>query len=54
MFNCHRCPIGHSDRPDSRFRQSTMALWGEAKLHPAPLSRAAVEKIAVETVVLRK
>jgi penicillin amidase len=48
------CPIGHSDRPDSRFRQSTMALWGEAKLHPAPLSRAAVEKIAVETVALAK
>ena len=48
------CPIGHSDHSDSRFRQSTMVLWGEAKLHPAPLSRAAVEKIAVETVVLRK
>ena len=48
------CPIGHSDRPDSRFCQSTMALWGEAKLHPAPLSRAAVEKIAVETVVLTR
>lgn len=46
------CPIGHSDRPDSRFRQSTMALWGEAKLHPAPLSRAAVEKIAVERKVV--
>lgn len=39
------CPIGHSDRPDSRFRTSTMELWGQAKLHPAPLSRAAVERI---------
>lgn len=46
------CPIGHSDRPDGRFRQGTLALWGESKLHPAPLSRAAVEKIAVERTVL--
>jgi hypothetical protein len=42
------CPIGHSDRPDSPYRTSTMALWGQAKLHPAPLSREAIEKIATE------
>jgi acyl-homoserine lactone acylase PvdQ len=46
------CPIGHSDRPDSRYRTSTMELWGSAKLHPAPLSREAVERIAVERVKL--
>ena len=46
------CPIGHSDRPDSRYRTSTMALWGQAKLHPAPLSREAVEKIAAERIQL--
>lgn len=40
------CPIGHSDRPDSPWRTSTLDLWGEGSLHPAPLSRAAVEKIA--------
>ena len=40
------CPIGHSDRPDSLYRTSTMGLWGEARLHPAPLSRTAVDKIA--------
>lgn len=40
------CPIGHSDRPDSPWRKSTLTLWGEARLHPAPLGRAAVEKIA--------
>jgi hypothetical protein len=40
------CPIGHSDRPDSPYRTSTMGLWGEARLHAAPLSRAAVERIA--------
>lgn len=48
------CPVGHSDRPDSRWRTTTMNLWGEAKLHAAPLSRAAVEKIAVERRVLSK
>jgi hypothetical protein len=26
------CPIGHSDRPDSRYRTSTMDLWAGAKL----------------------
>ena len=40
------CPIGHSDRPDSPYRTSTMESWGAARLHPAPLSRAAVERIA--------
>jgi len=48
------CPIGHSDRPDSPFRKSTLSLWGEAGLHPAPLSRAAVEKIAAERLLLAK
>jgi acyl-homoserine lactone acylase PvdQ len=48
------CPIGHSDRPDSSFRTSTMNLWGEAKLHAAPLSRSAVEKIADSTLTLAK
>lgn len=46
------CPVGHSDRPDSRYRASTMALWGQAKLHPAPISREAVEKIATERIQL--
>jgi penicillin amidase len=40
------CPVGHSDRPDSPYRTSTIALWEKAELHPAPLSRSAVEKIA--------
>jgi penicillin amidase len=46
------CPIGHSDRPDGRYRTSTMELWGKAKLHPAPLSRTAVERIMVERAKL--
>ncbi len=48
------CPIGHSDRPDSPLRTSTMKLWGEGKLHPAPLSRAAVGRIARTHTVLAK
>jgi len=48
------CPIGHIDRPDSPFRNSTLPLWGEAGLHPAPLSRAAVEKIAEERLLIAK
>ncbi len=48
------CPIGHSDRPDSPYRTNTMRLWGEAKLHAAPLSRRAVEKITVQTVSLAR
>lgn len=39
------CPIGHSDRLDSPARTSTMDLWGKSQLHPAPLSRSAVEKL---------
>jgi acyl-homoserine lactone acylase PvdQ len=48
------CPIGHSDRPDSRYRTSTMDLWSDAKLHAAPLSREAVGKIATERTLLAK
>jgi penicillin G amidase len=46
------CPIGHSDRPESRYRTNTLALWAAGKLHPAPLSRQAVEKIAAEHKLL--
>jgi len=42
------CPVGHSDRPASSYRTSTMELWGAAELHPAPLSRKAVERITAE------
>ena len=48
------CPIGHSDRADSPYRTSTMSLWGDAKLHPAPLSRTAVDKITAERSLLSK
>jgi len=47
-------PVGHSDRADSPYRTSTMKLWETGKLHPAPVSRAAVDKIADKAVVLAR
>ena len=38
-------PPGQSEKPQSPLRFSTWKLWKEAKLHPAPLSRAEVNKI---------
>jgi acyl-homoserine lactone acylase PvdQ len=46
------CPVGHSDRPDSLYRTGTLELWQSAKLHAAPLSRGAVEKIVAEKSTL--
>jgi penicillin amidase len=45
-------PLGTSERPESPFRFSTYGDWAGGRLHPAPLSRAAVEKITVHTKVL--
>ncbi len=39
-------PPGHSEWPDDPRSRSTVALWQAGKLHPAPLSRAAVDAIA--------
>ena len=38
-------PIGQSERPENLSRTSTLALWGDSGLHPAPLSRAKVETL---------
>ena len=40
-------PIGESERLDKPSRTGTLALWGEGRLHPAPLSRAKVEALGV-------
>ncbi len=40
-------PIGQSERPGSSSRTSTMDLWGEGRLHAAPLSRAKDRKSVV-------
>ncbi len=47
-------PIGQSELPGSPFRTSTMKLWEEGRLHPAPLSYAAVQKYAKSRTVLSK
>lgn len=40
-------PIGSSDNPVSVYRFSTYGQWSQGQLHPAPLSREAVGKLAV-------
>lgn len=45
-------PIGQSEQPGSPYRLSTYELWSHGKLHPAPLSRKAVDKLAVSRVPL--
>jgi acyl-homoserine lactone acylase PvdQ len=47
------CPPGQSERVGDASRLSTYRLWERGELHPAPLSRAAVEEIAAGTVALR-
>jgi penicillin amidase len=47
-------PPGHAEKADSPWRTTTMDLWAKRQLHPAPLSRKAVEKIAQSTTVLAK
>lgn len=46
-------PVGISEDPNSPYRLSDYELWSEGKLRPAPLSREAVERIAVSTEVLK-
>jgi len=45
-------PPGPSERPESPWRTVNSKTWAAGKLHPAPLSRAAVDKISESTVVL--
>jgi penicillin amidase len=45
-------PLGQSERPEAASRTSTLVLWGEGRLHPAPLSRAAVDTLAVSRTKL--
>jgi len=45
-------PIGSSENPKSPFRFSTHGDWARGRLHPAPLSREAVERIAVRRATL--
>ena len=45
-------PIGQSEHPDSPCRLSNYELWGQGRLHPAPLSRKAVDGLAKSRAVL--
>ena len=45
-------PIGQSEQPESPYRLSNYELWSQGKLHPAPLSRKAVDKLAVTKTLL--
>ncbi len=45
-------PPGHSEWPAPSAKSSTMELWAAGKLHPAPLSRQAVEKVAASHLIL--
>jgi hypothetical protein len=40
-------PPGHGEQPNDPARTATRALWATGQLHAAPLSREAVERIAV-------
>jgi len=45
-------PVGQSEHPDSPYHLCNYELWGQGKLHPAPLSRKAVDKVAATTISL--
>jgi acyl-homoserine lactone acylase PvdQ len=45
-------PPGQSERPDDRTRTINVENWAAGKLHPAPISREAVDRVAVSTRVL--
>lgn len=47
-------PPGQSERPDAGSRLSTRSLWEAGRLHPAPLSRTAVDEIHKSTRVLAR
>jgi len=47
-------PPGASERPDGQSRASAVSLWSRGELHPAPLSRAAVEPFALTVTELSR
>lgn len=47
-------PFGPSERPGNPWLAITRDLWATGELHPAPLSRKAVEKVSRSTTVLAK
>ncbi len=45
-------PPGHSEWPDNPHSRATANLWESGKLHPAPLSRRAVDAVAASRRIL--
>ena len=45
-------PFGQSELPGSKSRTSTLDLWSEGKLHPAPLSKNRIESLGVTRTLL--
>jgi penicillin amidase len=45
-------PPGHGERVDDPLRWSNLKTWESGQLHPAPLSRTAVDKIAAAVTML--
>jgi penicillin amidase len=46
-------PIGQSERVEAPSRTRTMSLWARGELHPAPLSRRALEALAASRITLQ-
>jgi penicillin amidase len=47
-------PVGQSEHPRSPYRLSNYELWSRGQLHPAPLSRQAVDKLSVSKIILNR
>jgi penicillin amidase len=47
-------PPGHSELPDSPLHASALELWRQGKLHAAPLSRKAVDRVTASSSVLSR
>ncbi len=45
-------PPGNTEQVEDRARTAVMEMWAKGELHPAPLTRAGVEKVAAERWVL--
>jgi acyl-homoserine lactone acylase PvdQ len=45
-------PVGQSEHPGSPYHLCNYPLWEQGRLHPAPLSRKAVERIVVSRTTL--
>ncbi len=47
-------PVSNTENPDDDHYLAYLDAWSSGDMHPAPITRAAVEKIAVKSVVLNK